>query len=423
MSASTLNNSGQAEQEHPMNNAESDVPAPGGPLAGFRVVEMTTMVAGPGAGQILADFGAEVIRIEPPEGDPARQFRPLHKGASGLFAHFNRNKKSVVLDTRAEHGVELAKRIIATADIFIQNAKLGVMERLGLGYDTLRADNPGLIYLSMNGFGEAGPYARQPTYDFVVQGIAGFMYGQGGGDDKLPQHVRSGVVDKITAFCGAMAAMGALLGRGQSGQGQRVDVSMLNSYASFILPEMMSCFTFGDMPDEDRQTPSADIYQLLETSDGYATGAIVQPAQFTAICQALGREDLLADQRFQTMSGLLQNQRAVFAELSKATRGMTKQDVLDLALRIKVPLGPVHRLSDFFEDSQVRASETYVDFVDPELGPMRLLNSFANFERTPTRVRARSPHLGEHNTEVLSSVGLSAEEIEALTDETTPRKS
>ena len=375
-----------------------------GPLAGVTVLESTTNAAGPFCAQTLSDLGADVIKLESLHGDPVRHMPPFHAGHSGLFAQFNRNKRSIAVDIRTPEGLDIARRVVGRADVFVENARPGALDKAGLGYTQLSVDHPRLVYLSMNGYGDDGPYRDMPAYDQVVQGLTGFACKQGG--DGPPALIRAGIVDKVTAIYGALAVVSALLHVRMGGTGQRINVNLLDCYSAFALPEQIASYTFRDMADAVGGESSINVFHLLETKDGYASG-LVQFNQLPQTCAALGREDLLTDARFSSTGAVMVNQRALFDELSTVTRTMTKAELAELAVRHRLPLAPVNDYDEYFDDPQVQHNHSYVDVPDPELGPMRLLKPFATLPESPARIYRRPPRLGEHTDEVLREAGLS----------------
>jgi crotonobetainyl-CoA:carnitine CoA-transferase CaiB-like acyl-CoA transferase len=390
-------------------------PGPGrgdlpGPLAGVTVLESTTNASGPVCAQTLGDLGADVIKLESLQGDPVRHMPPFHQGQSGLFAQFNRNKRSVAVDLRTPGGLDIAQRLARRADVFIENARPGALEKLGLGYADLNTDNPSLVYLSINGYGDDGPYRDMPAYDQVVQGLTGFAYQQGG--DGPPALIRAGIVDKVTAIYGALAVLSALLHVRGGGKGQRINVNLLDAYSAFALPEQIASYTFREQAPATAGGSSINVFHLLKTKDGYASG-LVQFAQLRQTCVALDREDLLTDPRFSGTGAVMVHQKELFDELSTVTRTMTKAELSRIALRHRLPIAPVNNYDEYFDDPQVQHNQSYLDFPDPELGPMRLLKPFANFPESPTRVYRRAPRLGEHTGEVLREIGFT----DAMIDE------
>jgi crotonobetainyl-CoA:carnitine CoA-transferase CaiB-like acyl-CoA transferase len=384
-----------------------------GPLAGYKIIEVGTMVAGPFVGQFLADLGADVIKIEMLGGDPLRQSLPVHRGRGSVFENFNRGKRSLSVDVKSPEGLAIVRRLIRDADVFFENARPGVMDKLGLGYQDVRPLNQDIVYLSVNGFGASGPYARQPTYDVVVQGLTGFMYTQKG-DNEAPAHIKAGIVDKIAAVYGALAIMAALLNRDPASRGQHLNVNMLNAYSAFMLPEVMTRFIFQEMDPAKRVNVSAGIFHNMVTSDGYATGFIIQRKEFEAAIRAFDRQDLIDDERFATSTLLVRHQDQLFEELSKVTRHMTRAEFMVKVLEEQLPLAPVNDMDDFFDDPQVIHNRAYVDFESDDAGPIRTLGAFADFDKTPLDVERLAPQIGEHSDAILRELGMADSEIASL---------
>lgn len=376
----------------------SDESKSSGPCSGLRVLELGSMVSAPLAGQILADMGAEVIKIEPPEGDPMRRVGPFHKGMGALFMTVNRGKKSIVLDLKIPGDLELATELALSSDVLIHNMRPGVMDRLGLGYETLQSANPKLIYTSISGFGESGPYASKPAYDHVLQGMTGVMYLQGRGG--TPEPIRNLMVDKSTATITASAILAALLHRERSGgQGQCIDASLLNAFSWFGLTDNIGNYTFRE-PDVQK-VPPLDIHHPLRTSDGWVIGHIQTDAQFAAACRLFGREDLLDDESWKSPAKRIERNGDMWRELGQKAMAMTRAEVLTRAESEGVALGPIYTLDEFFEDPQVRSNEVYVDHEDPDFGVIRQMNFPVRFGRSTIDVGARAPLLGEHTGEIL----------------------
>lgn len=368
-----------------------------GPCAGMLVVDMSSLISGPYCGQVLADLGAEVIKIESAGSDIMRLTQPQHGALAAAFEHHNRGKKSVVVDLKSDEGRDKILRLARGADFFLQNSRPGVMERLGFGYEDLRKTNPRLIYVSISGFGETGDYANLAAYDTVIQGVSGFMEIQGG--DGNPTPVRAPVADRITGIWASNAALAAALHRERTGEGQKVSVNMIRSFSSLMLPDAIVGHTFRSV--DPGPIPSLmGVYETLETSDGRVIGIIQQRPQIERLCKALSREDLLDDPRFATGVSLIENVVPLYHELAKVTRSMTTAELLDLAASISVPFGKVNSIDDFLSDPHLAASETYVDFHDEEFGTIRHLNHPAIYEKSPANARRRAPKLGEHSDEI-----------------------
>jgi len=387
-----------------------------GPLRGLRVVDVSTVVSGPLCAQILGDLGADVVKLEAPRGENARRMgMPIRAGMSPLFAQCNRNKRSVVVDFKRPEGVAVAKRLARDADVWLENFRPGVSDRLGLGYEALSRANPGLVFVSITGFGPDGPYRDLPAYDTVVQGLTGFLPMQGDGGP--PTLVQSIVADKATALTAAYAAMGALFERlraGEGARGQRVDVPMLDAYASFILADTLGLETFPGhgLP----ALPS--IHRTWQTADGWVVIMTIEDAQFQGLCRALGREDVAADERFASLMQRLVHMREMFELLEEELRKHDTETLLRRAREEGAPIAPANDLEGFFADPQVRHNRTVFEHEDdPELQRTRFLRSPVRFAASPANLRRLPPRQGEHSDEVLREAGYSDEEIAALRED------
>ena len=370
------------------------------------------MVSGPMCGRILGDMGADVIKVESMDGDVMRTLSPIYRGMSGFFAQYNRNKRSIVVDMKSAQGRQVVQSLARKVDILIENFRPGVAKRLGLDYELLKQDNPGLIFLSINGFGEDGPYADQPAYDQVIQGLVGFIQHQEG--DGAPTAIKDSVVDKFSAVSAALAALAALNSRhANGGKGQKVVVKMLDAWASFLLPAALKDHTFRGS-DAPATPPLPDMHRTLATRDGYVIGLIFTDSQFAGVCEALNRPDLKEDSRFNCPQARTQLVDALHAEIRSDVAKLTTREFLSAMSTHGVPFAPVNDIHAFFADPQVQHNKTYFDVEDPEFGPMRNLGFMASFLGTPSGTPIRPPKLGEHTKEVLAEFGYSAGDIEAL---------
>lgn len=380
------------------------------PCKGMRVIEFATMVSGPFCGQMLADLGAEVIKLEPPEGDGLRAVQPGHEGLSALFVHYNRGKKSVCVDLKSTLGAELVRELVRTADVVLENFRPGVMERLGMGYEAFSALNPELVYVSISGFGASGPYADRTAYDQVIQGLTGYMWAQG--EFKSPQPVRNTIVDKIAAVTAFHGTLAALLHRERGGGGQHVEVSLMDAYAAFIMPGLINNETF---PDAGLQHyPPRQVFHPVKVLDGYLMGHIQTNPQFIGCARAFGREDIIDDPRFAHPRERLQHIGEMWAEMAIGGQSRTTEQVMAIALAHSVPVGPVQTVEQFMQDPQALHNETFVDFKDPKFGTVRQLNFPVRLTGSPANVQARPPLPGEHTDTVLARMGLGAEQIAQL---------
>lgn len=376
---------------------------PKGPLSGMLVVDMSSIVSGPLGSRILADLGATVVKIETATSDIAvRSNLPVHQGHSAYHEQLNFGKKSISVDPKTPEGVKTIRALCKKADVFFQNSRPGVMERLGFGYEALKADNPGLVYVSVTGFGETGPYANGVAYDTSIQGLVGFMAAQGTED--APQAIYSPVADKITAIWASHAAMGALLYRERNGGvGQKVVIDMVSAYASFILVEEMANETFRSVEFPTVHAPKQP-YQPLATADGTVVGLILMPQQYKAVCRALGREDLEDDPRFATTPQLIHGIAEFHKAIAKDVAAITTEVFLQRMRDSNVPFSRVNNPRDFINSDIAAATGAFVDIEDDEFGTIRHLNHPVKYSVSPANVGRRAPKIGEHTDEILAMI-------------------
>jgi crotonobetainyl-CoA:carnitine CoA-transferase CaiB-like acyl-CoA transferase len=382
-----------------------------GPLEGYRVVDLTAMITGPFATMILADQGADVVKVEPPGlGDIMRYIGTNRNGIASFWASTNRSKRSIVLNLRDDRGRELLKRLVSGADVFVQNFRPGVVERLGIDEPALRAVRPDLIYVSISAYGPSGPYARRPAYDHILQGMTGFATLQADEQDGKPRHVRNAVVDKLTALNVAQGVTAALLARERSGEGQHLRVSMLDAAIAFLWPDggANAAVLEEDVP---RLPLLASTYRVTATADGYFCAAVLTDAQVHGLFRAMGRSELVEDPRFATAPARMQHMDALLAELEDAPTALCTAEVLAALDAEGVPCGPVLAIEDVPHDPQVRANGTFLENVHPQLGRMREPRPPLRFERTPAEIRRPAPALGAHTDEVLAELGLGPAEL------------
>ncbi len=381
-----------------------------GPLAGIRVIDLSTIVSGPLCAQILGDLGADVVKVETPGGETARILGGVRKaGMTGFFAQFNRNKRGPALDLKREPAQAALRALAKRADVVVENFRPGVMERLGLGCEALRAENPRLIYVAISGFGPDGPDAGQPAYDMVIQARAGFAKLLGSAAE--PKLIRNLVADKTSALTAAWATLAALFARERCGVGQRVDVPMLDAFASFVLPDAFGPYVFGDPPES--AALGEKLYRAWQTADGHVAVVIIEDRQFQALCRVLGREDLAGDARYTTLFARLQNAAGLFELMESELRKHSTADLVARARLHEAPLAAINDIPAFLADAQVQASGTIVTIPHPVAGDIATFASAPRFSATASDVRLPPPMLGEHSQEVLREAGLSDAEIAA----------
>jgi len=385
-----------------------------GPLSGIRIVDTTSYIAGPLATMVLADQGAEVIKVEPPgTGDVLRFLGSLRGGMSAFFATSNHSKRSLVLNLKHEPAKAILRELVATADVFVQNYRPGVVERLGIDYEALRKRKPDLIYASLSGFGESGPYANRPVFDNVIQALSGMATAQTNAATGEPDMIRHIVCDKATALTAAQAITAAIVARERQGVGQHLRLSMLDASLSFFWPDGMMDDTYlGEgvlsMP------PLAQNYRTVATKDGYLTVTAITDDQFQRACRAMGRADLAEDPRYRTLPDRITNLKELVDELTGLIATRTTAEWCERFEKEEVPHAPVLRLDELCSDPQIVANETIVESEHPTAGRMREPRPAARFERTPAAISRPAPTLGQHTDELLAELGHSAARIAEL---------
>lgn len=385
-----------------------------GPLAGIKVVDCSAYVAGPLATMILGDQGAEVVKIEPLEiGDVMRHFGTQRGGISTLFAGCNRSKRSLPLNLREEAGREILFKLVAEADVFVQNFRPGVVERMGIDETVLRKLRPDLIYVSISGFGQEGPWAKKPAVDYVVQGVSGFAWIQADRETGEPRFVLQTIADKVTALTASQAITAALFHRERTGVGQHVELSMLGSALQFLWPDAMAGESLlGD--GIDQRPPMSDAYRFIQLKDGYVAIGAITPDQMQAVMRAIGRRELIEDERFATADALIGHLDEFEREIEAAAAELTvARCVADLE-REGIPCGAVMSPAEIIVHPQVTTNGLVHEVDHPAMGRMRQATPPAHFSRSPAFPSRHAPALGENVDEILSELGLSATECSEL---------
>ena len=388
-----------------------------GPLSGFRVIDLSSVLSGPAATVLLADQGADVIKVEPPAGDIVRRMGRGHDSLSPAFVAANRGKRSVCLNLKEATGVEVVKKLVTGADVFVQNFRPGAIERMGLSYEVLQSINPALLYVSVSGFGEQGPYSHKRVYDPVIQALTGLPDMQADAAEARPKMVRTVIPDKVSALTTAQAITAALLERERGdGTGQHIKVAMLDATISFLWPEALAGLT---MVGQEHNVRTGQLAQdlIFQTRDGYITCGAVSDDEWRGMCAALDRPDWLDDERFNTPLGRVQNAKARLESMSDVLSSRTSAEWLERLDAEDVPCAPVLTRPEILENEQVKANELIHEYNHPSLGEIRQPRPGARFSRSELRKEPIAPMLGEHSKEVLQETGISDADIETLIKE------
>lgn len=394
-----------------------------GPLTGLRVLDMSRILAGPTVGQLLGDLGADVIKIERPgKGDDTRAWGPPFvkdkdgndTQESAYYLCANRNKRSVAVDISNPEGQVLLADIAAGSDIMLENFKVGDLKRRGLDYETLKARNPGLIYCSITGFGQTGPYAHRAGYDFLIQSMGGIMSVTGDSDGE-PTKVGVGIADVMTGMYSTVAVLSALHAREKTGEGQHIDVALLDSQISWLINMGTSYLTDNKVPGRmGNMHPTVVPYGAFEASDGWFSLAIGNDSQFAKFCDACG-SDMASDPRFTTNRARVENREALMPRMFEATRSKTRGEWIKLLEEFGVPCGPINDLESAINDPHAlgRGSRVKQDYPHAEKGYVETLGNPIKLSGTPITYRRPPPRVGQHTDEVLKELGFDPDDLKA----------
>ncbi len=375
-------------------------------LKGIRVVELARVLAGPTTGQTLADLGADVIKVESPEGDETRRWGPPFIETDGepsaaYFHSCNRGKRSIVADFGSERGREIVRRLAARADVLVENFKVGGLKKFGLDYGSLEPLNPRLIYCSVTGFGQTGPYAKRAGYDFLIQGMSGVMDITGEADGP-PEKAGIAISDLFTGLYGVIGIEAALIARERSGKGQHIDLSLFDSMTTMLANQAMNYLASGRSPRRmGNAHPNLAPYQTLPVADGWLIVAVGNDGQFSRLCRVLGLEAIAVDSRFATNPGRVTNRVEMERALMAKTRLWSRNALLEALEAAVVPAGPINTIADLFADPQFLARGMRIE-PQGTAGIRSPMLMSAN----PLALERRSPNLGEHQDEILREIGL-----------------
>ena len=401
-----------------------------GPLHGLKVFDLTRVLAGPHCTQLLGDLGAEVIKVERPgSGDDTRGFAPPFQkndkgedtSESAYYTGANRNKRSITINIGTSEGQALTKKLMADCDILVENFKAGTLDRYGLGYEQIKAEFPRLIYCSITGFGQTGPYAPRPGYDGLIQAMGGVMSLTGVPDGE-PMKVAVPICDLMAGMYASVGILAAVRHQAETGEGQFIDIGMLDTHVGWLANQGMNYLATGENPKRiGNQHPNILPYQVMPTSDGYIVLSVGNDPTFERFCKLAECEELLEDERFQTNAARVSNRDHVTETLNEITKKKTSEWWLDNLEKEKIGSGPINNLEQVFADPHVIAREMVIEMEHPATGskPMKLIANPIKLSATPPTYRKPPPLLGEHTDEVLQEAGLSAEEIAKLKEDGT----
>ena len=387
-----------------------------GPLEGVRIIDLTSMVSGPMGAMMLADQGAEVIKVEPIAGEQLRHMAAPHNGVNPVFYSCNRGKKSLAIDLKSKEGKQILIKLIKDSDVLMQNFRPGTTDRMGFGYEDMKKINSRLVYLSISGFGDKGPYAQSRVYDPVIQALSGATDIQADRNTGTPKMFRVVIADKVTSLTAAQAISSALYARERTAKGQHIKLSMLDSVIAFFWPEGMSGLVFKENEFDVRKLQgSQDL--IYEAKDRYITAGAVSDAEWTGMCNALNMQQLINDERFATSAA-----RVINAEERKKITGQEikkwqSNDILSRFQEEGVPSAPLLDRMELMNHEQIIKNQTILRQEYEGFGEVRQARPAAHFEDTPSEISRPAPKLGEHGEEILNSIGISESVRKKLVDE------
>lgn len=380
------------------------------PLEGVKILDLTTMLSGPLATMILADQGAEVIKVESPSGDYTRSLGHRQNGISSMFINNNRNKQSIALDLKSVGGQKILTKLVEYADVIVENFRPGVATRLGLDFVELRKDNPKLICVSINGFGSDGPLSAKPTYDPIIQAMSGLATIQAGSDDERPMLVRTILADKVTALTAAQGVTAAIFARERTGTGDQIEISMLDSVLQFLWASDMNAHTFIDQPAS--QDAAASFIDLLyEVSDGYVTISVMTDRQWAGLCEIMGVPELVVDKRFSTAAAREKNVDERLTLTQNNVRNFKRSELLTKLEEIDVPCAPVLRRSEIWKHPHIVHTNSMLELEQATAGTVRQAAPAIRFTEHQNQEHHAAPNLGADRDQILHKLGFKSNEI------------
>ena len=392
-------------------------PKASGPLAGVKVIDLTSVLMGPFASQTLGDMGADVIKVEPPQGDLVRELGPArHHGMGPIFLNANRSKRSVVLDLKSRAGMEVMHRLLKDADVLMYNVRPQAMARLGLGYEAVSSINPRIVYAGLYGFGQDGPYAARPAYDDLIQGAAALPHLVARASGGMPRYAPVAMADRIVGLTGVSAILASLLARDRTGRGDKVDIPMFETMVGFVLGDHMGGLTYEPPLDKGGYarllSPERRPYQ---TRDGYICALVYNDKQWEGFLREIGRESLTReDERFSTYANRARNIDYVYGVLAEIFRERSTEEWMELLERADVPFMPMHTLESLLDDPHLKATSFFSLEDHPSEGRIRSMRQPVSWKNNAAAKPKPAPRLGQHTRDVLAELGYSAEQIEAM---------
>ncbi len=384
-----------------------------GPLDGIRVLDLSRILAGPSCTQLLGDYGADIVKVEKPDaGDDTRKWGPPYvmdgegkpTDESAYYLCANRNKRSIAVDIASREGAELVRRLAAKCDIFIENFKLGGLKKFGLDYESLKAENPDIVYCSITGFGQTGPNSELPGYDLMAQGYGGIMSLTGMPDGE-PVKVAVGIADVMCGMYAATAILAALRHKDKTGEGQHIDIALVDTQIAWLINEGANYLTSGKIPKRrGNQHPNIVPYQVFEVSDGYLIVAVGNDSQYQQFCDILNRKDLAQSEKFATNIRRVENREELIPLLASEIIKFTRQDLLAKMEAVNVPCGPINNLKEVFDSEQVAARGMKISMPHESAGSgsVDLIGNPVKFSKTPVTYRQSPPVCGAHTSEILA---------------------